>query len=222
MITAIGKNSPTYLSEDLSQALENVGISLPVHTQEKLLVYLALLNKWNLVFNLSGIKDPKQMLASHLLDCLVVVPLVGVYLRNNQTRFLADVGSGAGLPGIPIALACPDLEVTLIESNQKKTAFLTQAKIELGLDNVRILAQRIETVQIVFDAVISRAFSSLKNYVRLSAHLLSSTEGKQSCLMAMIAKKCEQPPEGWWIAAQYRLQVPGGVKNRHLIILQPN
>ena len=107
--------------------------------QQKLLAYLALLQKWNKTYNLTALRDEAQMVSHHLLDSLTLLP----YIRNAQT--LADIGSGGGMPGIPAAICRPDLQMTLVDANTKKTAFLQQAAIELGLDNVSVFAGRVET-----------------------------------------------------------------------------
>ncbi|PSJ17693.1 16S rRNA (guanine(527)-N(7))-methyltransferase RsmG [Nitrosomonas supralitoralis] len=125
--------------------------------------YLLLIEKWNKVHNLTAIRKPQDMLIQHVMDSLVVLPHI-------HGPNIIDVGTGAGLPGIPIALAKPDWHVTLVESNQKKIAFLQQVKIELGLQNVEIVAQRIESVPVsrCVNTIISRAFSELSEFIALT------------------------------------------------------
>ena len=131
-----------------------------------MLQYLALIQKWNRVHNLTAVREPEAMLVRHLLDSLAVLPHVA-------GPRIADVGSGAGLPGIPLALARPEWRVTLVESNHKKTAFLQQARIELNLKNVEVMTERVENFRPTdgFDIVISRAFSDLADFASLAGHL---------------------------------------------------
>ena len=153
----------------LSAGIAALGLDLPQETQQKLLDFLALLAKWNKVHNLTAVRDPDEMVTLHLLDSLAVLP----HLRSGN---LLDVGSGAGLPGIPIALARPELKVTVLDSSHKKATFLRQAKAELGLDNLEVVCARAEEYQPEqkFDQVISRAFSDIAEFVKLTAHLRSA------------------------------------------------
>ena len=197
----------------LSRGLAALGVDLPPPAQEKLLAFAALLGKWNKVFNLTALRDEEQVISHHLLDSLAVLPHLG------NAKRLADIGSGGGLPGIPLAIARPDLHVALVESNQKKSAFQQQAKIELGLANVSVHCERVEAWQPEdkCDVVISRAFSDLVEFVRLSGHLLA--EG--GTLLAMKGvhpyEEIAQLPAGWRIAGVTPLQVPGVEGARHLV-----
>jgi 16S rRNA (guanine527-N7)-methyltransferase len=158
------------LQEKLAAGMSALGLDLPAETQHKLLAYVALLAKWNKVHNLTAVRDTEEMVTLHLLDSLSVLP----HIKGSR---LLDVGSGGGLPGIPLAIACPDLSVTLLDSSHKKSAFQRQAKAELGLDNVEVVCDRVENYQPApkFDMVISRAFSDLAEYVKLTGHLLSDS-----------------------------------------------
>ena len=153
----------------LLQGLASLNLALPQQTQEKLLHYVTLVQKWNKVYNLTAVRDADQMLTHHLLDSLAVVPHVAA------VKTILDVGSGAGLPGLPLALALPDARVTLLDSNQKKAAFLNQAVIELHLANVNVVCERVEKYQPRqrFDLVISRAFSALREFVVLAGSLVA-------------------------------------------------
>ena len=137
----------------LQEGLSKLGLDLPQATHEKLLAYLALVRKWNKIYNLTAVRDEDKMLTHHLLDSLAVVPYV------KDAAAILDVGSGAGLPGIPLALALPGTEVTLLDSNQKKTTFLRQAKMQLALTNVTVVCERVERYQQkqLFKAKIGRA-----------------------------------------------------------------
>lgn len=199
--------------EQLARGLAALGLDLPPAAQEKLLAYAALLGKWNKVYNLTALRDEQQVVSHHLLDSLAVLPHLGGAKR------LADIGSGGGLPGIPLAIARPDLQVALVESNQKKSAFQQQAKIELGLANVSAHCERVEAWQPEekYDVVISRAFSDLAEFVKLSGHLLA--EG--GVLLAMKGvhpyEEIAQLPAGWRVADVTPLQVPGVEGARHLV-----
>lgn len=156
------------LPQQLGAGLEQLALALTPEQQRKLLDYIQLIAKWNKVYNLTAVREPEAMVSQHLLDSLSVLPHMG------QPRHLLDVGSGAGLPGIPLAIAQPEWRVTLLDSVHKKSTFQRQAVAELGLANVEVACERVEAWRPAqpFDAIISRAFSELKEFARLSAHLL--------------------------------------------------
>ncbi|MFO1282925.1 MAG: 16S rRNA (guanine(527)-N(7))-methyltransferase RsmG [Burkholderiales bacterium] len=202
----------------LDEGLARLPFALPAGAREKLAAYLALLAKWNRAFNLTAIREPERMVTHHLLDSLAVVPL----LPSSPGISVLDVGSGGGLPGIPIAIARPDARVVLVDSSHKKATFLAQAAIELPLPNVEALAIRVEDLRPArpFDVVISRAFSDLATFARLaSPHVAPGG--------VMLAMKGVHPheeiaelPEGVVVAATHRLDVPGLDAARHLIVLR--
>ena len=169
------------LKEQLAAGIVALDLSLPEGAEAKLLAYLALLDKWNRVYNLTAVRDVERMVSHHLLDSLAVVP----FYLGGEPKWVSvlDVGSGGGLPGIPLAIARPGLQVTLIDSIAKKTAFLLQAKAELGLENLRVVTSRVEGFRpdAPFDVITSRAFSDLKLFVTLTRHLLKPG----GCWMAM-------------------------------------
>jgi 16S rRNA (guanine527-N7)-methyltransferase len=176
--------------------------------------YLDLLEKWNSVINLTAVRERTAMESLHVQDSLSVLP----YLENCST--LLDVGSGAGLPGIPLAVACPHMAVTLLEANQKKAAFLRQAKLELNLSNVTVVAERVEQWQNTagFDAIVSRAFSDLPDFVAGARHL----RAKGGMLIAM--KGVVPFEEITRLSAELTAQVvpvvvPGLDAERHLILI---
>ena len=157
--------------EALSEGVDGLGLELPPSARAQLLAYIALLGKWNRIYNLTAIRDPIEMVTHHLLDSLAAVS----HLPLPAQAALADVGTGAGVPGIPIAIAKPRWRVTLNDSREKKAAFLRQAAIELKLANVEVHHGRVEEwiPQTKFALVISRAFTELAQFRALCAHLVA-------------------------------------------------
>lgn len=204
------------LAGGLLSGLAALGLPLPEGAADRLSAYLALLQKWNRVYNLTAIRDEADMVTHHLLDSLAVVPYVA------PLSTLADVGSGAGLPGLVLAMALPHLQVISIEAVQKKAAFQQQVKIELGLDNVTVVAGRVESFSSVrpVDAVISRAFADLAEFVRVAGHLVGP--GGRLLAMKGVVPDAEirALPTGWQATAIHELAVPGLDAQRHLIVLE--
>ncbi|WP_029408621.1 16S rRNA (guanine(527)-N(7))-methyltransferase RsmG [Thiomicrorhabdus sp. Milos-T2] len=151
----------------LIEGIDELQIDLSAEQIDKLMAYLALLQKWNKVYNLTAIRDPQEMLIKHLLDSLAVVP----YIKQDR---IIDVGTGGGLPGIPLAICFPEKQIDLLDSNSKKTRFLIQAKAELGLINTQVIHNRVEEYQPepLYDAVISRAFASIQDMLDWTHHLI--------------------------------------------------
>lgn len=204
------------LEEKLASGLQTMGMVLEKSTQQRLIEYILLLQKWNRIYNLTAVRDPEKMLTQHLLDSLAVMP----HLPGKR---IIDVGTGGGLPGIPLALANPSLEFTLLDSNHKKTTFLRQACLELGLKTTRVVCERVEAWQPEdkYDVVISRAFSDLAEFATLTLHLC-----KQGGVM--LAMKGIYPHEELTrLPADVELQqvvaltVPGLDAERHLVFLRP-
>jgi 16S rRNA (guanine527-N7)-methyltransferase len=151
----------------LASGIAEMQLQVSQEAQQQLLAYVQLLNKWNKVYNLTAVRDPQEMITLHLLDSLSVLPYV-----NRNT--LLDVGSGGGLPGIVMAICRPDLQVTTIDTVQKKAIFMRQVKGELGLSNLQVVHARVEQYQAEpFDQIISRAFSELALFIKLTRHLLA-------------------------------------------------
>ena len=193
-----------------------MGLALPATAMDQLASYLDLLVKWNRVYNLTAIRDEAKLVSHHVLDSLAVVP----HLPDGN---IVDVGSGAGLPGIPIAIACPGRAVTLLDSNHKKGAFLKQAIAELGLTNTQLVIDRVEAYRPaeLFKTVISRAFSDLADFIKLAGHLCAA-DG------VMIAMKGLHPdeelahvPSRWKVSKTLRLQIPQLEASRHLVFMCP-
>jgi 16S rRNA (guanine527-N7)-methyltransferase len=201
--------------EALAQGLAALGIALPAAAREKLLAYAALLYKWNKTYNLTALRDPDQALSHHLLDSLAVLP----HLPAGR---LLDVGSGGGMPGIPLAIARPELAVTLLDSNSKKSAFLQQAAIELALPNISVHGGRVEQYHpsVGFATITARAFSELAHLVDLSRHLLVE-DGRWLALKGVRpdAEIARLPPEVL-VEGVHRLAVPGVDGERHLVVLK--
>lgn len=186
--------------------------------QERIIQYLLLIAKWNRQYNLTAIRRVEDMLYQHIMDSLVTVE----YINGPH---IIDVGTGAGLPGIPIAIARPDWQVTLIESNQKKTAFLQQVKIELVLDNVVVMAERIETTVVDQspDTIISRAYASLGNFIKTTGHLADAHENQ--CRWVAMKSSCAQQEldevtQPYVIEERIPLTVPGLSAQRELIVIR--
>lgn len=202
-------------AQQLERGLATLGIALPEAAQCKLLAYVALLQKWNKTFALTALRDPAKAVSHHLLDSLAVLP----YVTQDS---LLDVGSGGGQPGIPLAIARPDLAVTLLDSNSKKTAFLQQAVIELELKNVAVHCGRVEQYRPPekFAGIVSRAFSELADFVTLSAALLAP-EGRWLALKGVRPDdEIARLPEAVAVDAVHRLAVPGVEGERHLVVLR--
>lgn len=206
---------PTNQAMQLTRGLATLGIDLPAPTQEKLLAYLALLQKWNKTFSLTALRDPSVAVSHHLLDSLAILPFVAA-------GPLLDVGSGGGQPGIPLAIVRPDLRITLLDSNSKKTAFLQQAAIELGLPNIAVHCGRVERYQppVKFAAIVSRAFSELADFVTLSRQLLAP-EGRWLAMKGVWPyEEIARLPSDVAVEAVHRLEVPGVEGERHLVVLE--
>lgn len=197
----------------LRSGLTQLGIDATAEQQEQLLAYLGLMQKWNKAYNLTAIRDPQQMLIRHLLDSLAVVP----HINSDE---LIDVGSGGGLPGIPLAILFPEQPITTLDSNSKKTRFQNQVRIELGLNNLEVIHGRVEAVEDrQFGQVISRAFASIVDMVNLS-HALLAEKGVFLAMKGRYpdAELAELPPQ-YVLQQSYELHVPGLDEERHLLVL---
>ena len=199
-------------AEELQRGIAQLGIALDVDAQRKLLDYLALLHKWNKVYNLTAIRDPQQMVSNHLLDSLAAMPHLWA------GRWL-DVGSGAGLPGLVLAVAQPGWQFALLDSNSKKTSFVQQAVIELGLRNVSVHCTRVEEWQPAerFDGIISRAFSELGEFLRCTRHLMAP-QGRWVAMKGAPQQELSGVPDGCRVERVIPLQVPGLLAARSLVI----
>ncbi|WP_373741833.1 16S rRNA (guanine(527)-N(7))-methyltransferase RsmG [Neisseria sp.] len=202
--------------QKLQDGLQEMGLTLPLPQQLLLLEYLALLKKWNSTYNLTALRDEGKMVSHHLLDSLTLLP----YVENAKT--LIDVGSGGGMPGIPTAICRPDLQITLLDSNTKKTSFLQQAVIELGLANVTVASGRVEALhENKADVVTSRAFAELADFIGLSRHLLNDN----GCWAAMKGvypyEELTHIPDDVEVLKVEKLAVPMLKAERHMVLMKP-
>lgn len=202
---------------NLADGFAAMGLELPAGAEAQLAAYLALLAKWNKVYNLTAIRDPGEMVTHHLLDSLAVLSILEKSAPAGRRFSLADIGSGAGLPGLALAIARPDWSVTSVEAVEKKAAFQQQAKIELGLANVSIHCGRVEDLQEKFDAVIARAFASLADFVSLAGHLSGQLWAMKGTYPA---DEVAALPAGWRLVANHPLKVPGLNAERCLLQLE--
>jgi len=215
MTTLVEGRAQAELDRRLANGAAEIGLSLGRGERDKLLEYLALLEKWNQVYNLTAIRDREKMVSGHLLDCLAVIPYV------TGTRVL-DAGSGAGFPGIPIALARPDIQVVLLDSNHKKAAFLRQAVADLQLNNATVVCERVETwlAGEKFDCIISRAFAEIAEFIALTDHLL----GPGGVFAAMKGvhpyEEIERLPADFRVRQVHAFAVPGLGAERHLVMIE--
>jgi 16S rRNA (guanine527-N7)-methyltransferase len=203
----------------IAQGAATLRCGLPEGGAAKLAEYVALLAKWNAKINLTAIRDPAQMVTHHVLDCLTVVPEIAK-LTQGKPVTVADVGTGAGLPGLVIALAQPQMHVTCIDTVEKKIAFVQQAIGTLGLKNAKAVASRTENLQEQFDVVTCRAFASLAEVIQLAGHLLD----QDGFLLAMKGPKVQEEaaalPVGWQYLGAIKLAVPGLNEERHLAVVR--
>jgi 16S rRNA (guanine527-N7)-methyltransferase len=204
------------LEEKLAGGLADMGLDLDVAMRSRLLKYVSLMQKWNKVYNLTAVREPEKMVTQHLLDSLAVLP----HITGHR---VIDVGTGPGLPGIPLALASPALEVTLLDSSHKKTSFLRQACLELGLNNVTVVCERVEVwrPEEKYDVVISRAFSDLAEFASLALHLCRDT-GRMLAMKGVYPhEELTRLPATVVLQGVEPLKVPGLDAERHLVLLRP-
>ena len=202
-------------TEQLEQGLASMAIDLSTASRAKLLAYVALLYKWNRTFSLTSMREQDKAVSHHLLDSLAILPYT-------PAGTLLDVGSGGGMPGIPLAIARPELQVVLLDSNSKKTAFLQQAAIELHLPNISVHAGRVEQYHPArgFSAITSRAFSELADFIALSKPLLAN-DGRWLAMKGVWPhEEIARLPADLAVEAVHRLNVPGVDGERHLVIVR--
>lgn len=215
MTVAVAPPALPGLQGRLEKGIETLGVPLGKEAITQLIDYLALLEKWNRVYNLTAIRDAEKMVSGHLLDCLALVPHIG------GGRVL-DVGSGAGLPGIPLAVAKPGIRVSLLDSSQKKAAFLRQAVAELRLENADVVCERVESWRPAekFDWIISRALAGLAEFAVMSGHLLAAGGVLVAMKGVYPAEEIERLPRDFRASRVLRLAVPGLESERHLVLIE--
>src|SRR4051812_5708170 len=200
------------LEKILTEGLQALKLRLEPEAPRALLDFVLMLDKWNQAYNLTAVRDPQQMVTRHILDSLTILPFA------KGPRVL-DLGSGAGLPGIPLALAMPQLEFVLLDSNAKKTRFITQAVADLGIKNVEIVQQRVEKYQPPkkFNTLISRAFASIADMLAGAGHLAEA--GAEFLAMKGVYPQEELAalPQNYKISSVQALHVPGLDATRHLV-----
>jgi 16S rRNA (guanine527-N7)-methyltransferase len=210
--------SRTELFELLHQGLVKMNLPLDRHVEAQLIRYIELIGQWNRVFSLTAIRDLDTMIVRHLLDSLSILP----FIKGHK---IVDVGTGAGLPGIPLAIVMPDHFFVLVDSNQKKTRFLQQTCYQMRLKNIRIVHERIENYQPeqLFDCVVSRAFSTLREFLVLSEHL--AKPGTQFLAMKGVypLTELQEVSESFNVKGAHPLHVPNLDAERHVVdlIYQP-
>jgi 16S rRNA (guanine527-N7)-methyltransferase len=204
---------PPTVHAELDAGLAALGLDAALATP--LLAYLALLQRWNRTYNLTAIREPQEMVGKHLMDALAM-----------QSHFegvatVADLGTGAGIPGIPLAIACPSLQVTLVESNGKKARFLREAVRALPLENARVAESRAEALDMAgtFDAITARALATLADIVRVGGHLLRPGGRLLAMKGAVPDEEIAELPAGWRLEAVHPLAVPGLQAERHLVVV---
>ena len=201
----------------LSRLLDEAGISLTDHQKNQLVAYVEMLHKWNKAYNLTSVRDPNEMLIRHILDSIVVAP----HLQGE--RFI-DVGTGPGLPGIPLSIVLPDAHFTLLDSLGKRVRSLRQVQHELHLTNVTPVQSRVEDfpAEPPFDGVISRAFASLNDMVNWCQHL-PGTQGKFYALKGLIPNdEIDTLPAQFSVESIVKLDVPHLEGDRHLVVIKAN
>jgi 16S rRNA (guanine527-N7)-methyltransferase len=204
------------LAQVLQNGVTDLKLEMTEEQQARLLDYLALLNKWNSVYNLTAVRDPMEMMTLHVLDSLAALPAF------DGVQNVLDVGAGGGLPGMVLAISRPDMKVSMIDTVHKKTAFLTQVKAELGLGNVTVYTKKVQDLQVKtpFDVITSRAFADLSDFVNWSGHLLAEGGRFIALKGTAPAEERERLPEPWKVSDLKALQVPGLDAERHLVFIE--
>lgn len=208
---------PPSIAPRLASGLDALGIDRAA--QDPLLDYLALLARWNRTYNLTAVRDPLEMVDRHLLDSLAMQPFVAPLVASGGR--LADLGTGPGLPGIPLAIACPGLRVTLVESNGKKARFLREAVRQLALEHVDVAEMRIEALDRpgAYAAITARALATIPLILELGGHLLEPGGRLLAMKGVHPQEELDALPAGWRALDSHRLQVPGLEAERHLVVV---
>lgn len=207
--------------DEIRQSGAALQVELTLEQAKRLADFARLLLKWNRIHNLTALKRPQDVLSHHLLDSLAIVPRLAELGFGSHLRML-DVGAGGGLPGIPLAIALPQAHVTLIDCVQKKTAFIEQVRVELGLSNVEVIHARVEDCEAQpFDVVVSRAFAPLAEMVLLTRHLVSARGYWAAMKGAYPSDEVNALPSSVQVVSAVKLRVPLLGAERHLVVLRP-
>ena len=211
------------LEEKLQAGLAELGLDLAAYQQKQLLDYVAMIAKWNKVYNLTAIRDADDMLTHHLLDSLAIISPLKKHLNTNKAYRLLDVGAGAGLPGVVVAICCPDVSVACVDTVGKKAAFIQQAALALALPNLRGIHARVEQMLPAdvlggFDVITSRAFATLSDFVGLTTSLLALDGGVWMAMKAKTAKaESADLPKDVFVFHVEQLHVPSLNEERCLV-----
>ena len=203
------------LARILAGGIKSMGLVIPQPRQQKLIDYVLLMHKWNRAYNLTSVRDPEQMVVKHLLDSLSIMPHI-------TAHSVIDVGTGPGLPGMPLAIVLPETRFTLLDSLGKRVRFMKQCVHELKLENVECVHERVEahTDHAPYDIVLSRAFASLKDMLHWCEHLVDS-EGKYFALKGQFPQnEIDEVSDHFRIESVLSLEVPDLVGERHLVMIQ--
>lgn len=204
-----------------SELAVRAGLSFSAVQAQRLADFTQLLQKWNAVHNLTAIRSSAAVETLHLLDSLAIVAPLRRLCTKADARLL-DVGSGGGLPGIPLAIACPDLRLTLLDASRKKCAFLTQVRVELRLSNVEVVHARVERWRAPpYDVIVSRAFSSLRDFVTLTRHLLADPGFWLAMKGPALEREVPALPENVTVSESLQIEVPGLMATRTIAVLRP-
>lgn len=204
----------------LDKGLAGFGLNYAPEVKKQLIDFVDLLIKWNRLYSLTSINDREQIFIRHIFDSLSLID----FLEDKKLKRIIDIGTGAGLPGVPLAICCPDREFVLLDSNTKKTRFIQQVVTDLGLKNITIETARAEALQVVekFDCVLSRAVTSVSQLMTISAHLCA----KDGLFLIMKGtyptQELETVPDGVIVRAVESVSVPGLDAQRHIVCLQAN
>jgi 16S rRNA (guanine527-N7)-methyltransferase len=196
----------------LKSSLKNCDLVVTSQQQQQLISYIMLMHKWNKAYNLTSVREPRQMVVKHIVDSIVVAPFL------EQLRYI-DVGTGPGLPGVPLAIMCPDKQFVLLDSLGKRVRFMKQVAYELKIDNIQPVQSRVEDFvpEVKIDGVLSRAFASLKDMLHWCEHLVDS-DGVFFALKGQLpVKELDELPSGFVLQDTIKLNVPGLDGERHII-----
>ena len=213
-----GSSLESGLHSSLLAGLDNLSLELKPKQHQQLIDYLLLLARWNKLVNLTAVRDIKEMVGRHLLDSLSTLDLLTSVLSGAASKRLLDVGSGAGLPGIPLAISVPQFEVTMLDSASRKTRFIRQAIAELSLENASVVTERVQNADLTpFPCVVARAFSTPVDIIETSHHLCAA-DGSFVLMMGHVENKLEHLPHGFTCQQVEKIHLPDDPAIRHIVV----